>query len=178
MKIVPWKPIRDVIALQLWPEIVQSRRIAKSSAKETPATPVIILGGPFNSSPPSFEFQTGENRPSPSVARGQKNKSVVALPTLVSASSMSTPLTQSSVRRSRRRSNKEGYCTVRLANVPSKKRKASVVMIDEATGQTGLVPISVLQGWGINCGVAPSELTKDALMQAPNDQVANDDATA
>jgi len=91
---------------------------------------------------------------------------------------MSTPLIQSSVRCNRRRSNKEGYCTVRLANVPSKKRKASVVMIDEATGQTGLVPISVLQGWGINCGVAPSELTKDALMQAPNDQVANDDATA
>ena len=52
------------------------------------------------------------------------------------------------------------------------------MMIDEATGQAGPVPISVLQEWGINCGVAPSELTKDALMQAPNDQVANDDATA
>jgi len=102
----------------------------------------------------------------------------VALPTLVSASSMSTPLIQSSVRCNRRRSNKEGYCTVKLANVPSKKCKAFVVMIDEATIQDGPIPILVLQEWGINCGVAPSELTEDVLMQAPNDQVANDDATA
>ena len=63
LEIVPWKTIRDVIALQIWPEIVQSRCITKSSAKETPATPVIILSGPSDSSPPSFEFQTGRISP-------------------------------------------------------------------------------------------------------------------
>jgi hypothetical protein len=51
-------------------------------------------------------------------------------------------------------------------------------MIDEATGQTGPVPIAVLQGWGINCGVHPSDLTEDALLQAPNKQVANDSDAA
>jgi hypothetical protein len=47
-------------------------------------------------------------------------------------------------------------------------------MIDEATGEMGPVPIPILQGWGIDCGVDPSGLTVDALLQAPTEQM-NDD---
>lgn len=176
MEIVPWKPVLDVIALQLWPAIVQSRRQAKSSPSVAPSGPVILLGPP-----PQFEFQSEQIRPSPSVTWGEKSKTVnekktLALPTTISESSASTPLVQSSVRRSSRRTAKlDGFCPVRLSANPSKKRKIAVVQIDEATGEVGPVDISVLQGWGVNCGVAPSELTEDALLQAPTGQVPNED---
>lgn len=68
LEIVPWRPIRDVIALELLPTVLECRRVAKSLA-ETQATPVILLGGPSDSGPtgPSdsgpaqFEFQIGQN---------------------------------------------------------------------------------------------------------------------
>jgi hypothetical protein len=62
LEIVPWKPILDVIALQLWPLIVESRhqaRIAELTA------PVIVLGdvecqqSPTTSGLEDFEFQMG-----------------------------------------------------------------------------------------------------------------------
>jgi hypothetical protein len=57
---------------------------------------------------------------------------------------------------------------VRLEKNPSKKRKTcGIVLIDESTGEAGPIPIAILQGWGIDCGVAPAELSEDALMQAP-----------
>jgi hypothetical protein len=83
---------------------------------------------------------------------------------VVSASCSSTPLIQSSVRRSTRLGNKDGYCPVKLAADPSKKRRTCVVMIDEANGEMGPVPILILQGWGIDCGIDPSGLTVDALL--------------
>lgn len=50
-------------------------------------------------------------------------------------------------------------------------------MIDEETGQTGPVPLSILQEWGAKCSVAPGELTEDALLQALN-PIVEDDSTA
>ena len=41
MEIVPWKPILDVMALQLWPLILESRRQVRI---EENTTPVILLG--------------------------------------------------------------------------------------------------------------------------------------
>jgi predicted Fe-Mo cluster-binding NifX family protein len=46
-------------------------------------------------------------------------------------------------------------------------------MVDEATGQVSPIPIPVLQEWGVKCGVAPGELTEEALMEAPANQVPN-----
>jgi hypothetical protein len=179
LEIVPWKPVRDVIALQLLPAFIESRREAIISEKSAPTAPVIILGGPIDSSPLHFEFQMGQNQPSPSKAIVYKRRKLpakkrLALPTVVSTSCSSTPLIQSSVRRSTRLGNKEGYCSVKLAADPSKKRKTCAVMIDETTGETGPVPIPILQGWGIDCGVDPSDLTEEALLQAPAEQVNND----
>jgi hypothetical protein len=182
LEIVPWKPVRDVIALQLLPAFFESRREAIISEKSAPAAPVIILGGPSDSSPLPSEFQMGQNQPSPSKALAHKRgklpaKKRLALPIVVSATYSSTPLIQSSVRRSTRLGNKEGYCSVKLAADPSKKRKTCAVMIDETTGETGPVPISILQGWGIDCGVDPSDLTEEALLQVPAEQVNDDQST-
>ena len=74
LEIVPWKPVRDVLALQLWPAVIESRRMANASAKNVNAAPVIILGGPSDSNPSGFEFQMGDNRPSPPKTRGRKNR--------------------------------------------------------------------------------------------------------
>lgn len=77
---------------------------------------------------------------------------------------------ESSVRRSARlNDSKDGVHQVRLEGEPSKKRKTSaVVLIDEATGQARSIPMEILQSWGIDCGLAPEELSEDALMQAPD----------
>ena len=78
-------------------------------------------------------------------------------------------MVESSVRRSLRvNRGTDGFHEVRLEKNPSKKRKTcGVVLIDESTGEVGPVPIATLQGWGIDGGVAPAELSEDALMQAP-----------
>jgi len=44
MEIVPWKPVFDVLALQLWPAVVKSRREANARATVVPSGPVILLG--------------------------------------------------------------------------------------------------------------------------------------
>jgi hypothetical protein len=172
-EIVPWKPVLHVMALQLWPHIVEARK--RTVPKETTSVNVLILDegdqGPLPSGPSAFEFQTRENQPSPQSTRGKKKKQshvprVLSLPSVVSASS-STPLTERSVRRSTRLNSNDGFRQFRLDRDPSKKRKICAVQIDEATGQAGAIPISVLQGWGIDCGVAPCELTDEALMQTP-----------
>ena len=62
----------------------------------------------------------------------------------------------------------EGFCAIRLEREPAKKRKISIVQIDEKTGEAGPVPLAILQGWGINCGLAPSELTNEVPMQEPS----------
>ena len=70
-----------------------------------------------------------------------------------------------------------GFCAIRLESEPAKKRKFSIVQIDEKTGEAGPVPLTLLQGRGISCGLAPSELTNDVLMQEPSaSQVEVEDA--
>jgi len=83
----------------------------------------------------------------------------------------SIPLVEGSVRRSTRLNKTDGFCPVRLNREPTKKRKICVVQIDEKTGQARPLSIPILQGWGIDCGVAPSELSDEALMQSsfPNE---------
>jgi hypothetical protein len=87
-------------------------------------------------------------------------------------SNAAIPLVQSSVRRSARNNKADGFCAVMLDKEPSKKRKISVITIDDSTGEAGPVSISLLQSWGIDCGVAPEELSNEALMQTPSAETA------
>jgi hypothetical protein len=73
--------------------------------------------------------------------------------------------------------NKDGYRKFRLEKEPNKKRKTACIVIDVDTGEVGPIPMDILQGWGIECGVPPGELTPDALMSAPNPS-ANDESSA
>lgn len=70
------------------------------------------------------------------------------------------------VRRSPRL-NADGYSHAWLDREPTKKRKITALCISGSEVQHGLVPIATLQAWGVECGVAPSELTEEALMQTP-----------
>jgi hypothetical protein len=70
-----------------------------------------------------------------------------------------------SVRRSTRLNKSNGFCQVQLEREPARKKKISIVRIDEETGRHVLIPLAVLQGWGIYCGVPPRELTVDSLLQ-------------
>jgi hypothetical protein len=108
--------------------------------------------------------------PSPSNTRGYKRSSrrgkAITLPALATGSPCL--LVETSVRRSSRLNRNDGFCQVRLEREPTKKRKISVVKIDEHLGSLGPVPIEILHGWGIYCGVDPSDLSPEALMQTPS----------
>jgi hypothetical protein len=172
LEIVPWKPIPHVLALQLWPVIVESRRTAEAQSK---SAPVILLGdipraqqhSPEDSGPSVFEFQATQNQPSLVTQKKRRSdESSMALP--ITIGSFATPLVESSVRRSTRRGSiRDGFREVRVDKEPSKKRKGSIIMIDENTGSSGSVSIDILQGWGVRCGIPPAELSLDTLMQAP-----------
>jgi hypothetical protein len=176
LEIVPWKPVPAVIALQLWPAVVASRQTAKTRVL---APHVILLPDPRDvqgsgdPSPMEFEFQTEEMQPSPPSAAGRNKRgghrySMLSLP--AAPSNPTTPLVDSMVRRGTRMSSKkDGFQEVRLNGNPSKKRKTCpVLLIDEETGKAGPIPLQILQGWGVKCGIAPEELSDDALMQAPS----------
>lgn len=173
LEIVLWKPIPHVLALQLWSAILESRKAAEAQAK---TTSVILLDdiprpqqqSPDDSGPSDFEFQATQIEPSPVTQRKRRNCTItMALP--VSIGNISTPLVESAVRRSTRlNSATDGFHEVRIDKEPSKKRRGSIIMIDEKTGTSGPLPIDILQGWGINCGVPPEELSLEALMQAPS----------
>jgi hypothetical protein len=114
--------------------------------------------------------------------RGRKKKGSrmgsATLPNTVA--NPTTLLVDSCVRRSARLNKPDGFCAVRLEREPVKKRKISIIQIDDSTGKAGPVPLEVLQGWGINYGVDPSDLSIEALMQDPphNPIVNNADADA
>jgi hypothetical protein len=78
------------------------------------------------------------------------------------------PVGERSVRRCSRINKTAGFCPVRLEKEPTKKRKIGVVQINESTGKTGPISLALLQSWGIDCGVAPGELTLDKLLQTPS----------
>jgi hypothetical protein len=138
----------------------------------------------MHSGPDNFQIQAEQMRPSPAEPDSQKGKMVrlkrksMALPDVASVSDARTPLVERSVRRSSRLSiGNEGFCPVRIEKEPSKKTKNWLVRINEETGETGPVELAVLQGWGINCGVDPGDLTEDVLLQAPPTQVLNEEAS-
>ncbi|CAO2144855.1 unnamed protein product [Urochloa humidicola] len=132
-------------------------------------------------------------------------RKVVSLPTLVAGDNDAVPLVTSTVRRSPRlNKNADGYKHCQLGdatrkrkkgqgNVLSKKGKQTVV--DNTIGSTddlarpqalkdipvtqaeleGPIPMEMLRGWGIDCGVSPSEITDDLLLQGSPARVSNED---
>ena len=98
-------------------------------------------------------------------ADNNRPRNTISLPDRVSTAL--SPITEKSVRHSSRLNRNDGFYAVRLDREHTKKRKISVVKIDGRTGETGPVPLAVLQGWGIDYGIAPSELSNEALLQTP-----------
>jgi hypothetical protein len=65
MEVVPWKPVLDVLALQLWSFVLECRRAPRA---KNPANSVIILGGEEQSEqgpnafgPEGLEFQAQQS---------------------------------------------------------------------------------------------------------------------
>jgi hypothetical protein len=197
LEIVPWQPpCPHAIALEYWPIIVEARRravhtttqqlqvnqnvenesaIQSEDVNQSGSLTLNLVAtdgnqGPSFFSPATFEFQSNQIQHSPTSIRGRKKKTVrasnvVSLPLRIA--DPASPLVETSVRRCTRLKRTDGFCEVRLSKEPNKKQKICVIEIDEKTGKTGPVSLPVLQSWGLNCGVAPGELSEDALMQAP-----------
>ena len=105
-------------------------------------------------------------------------KRVVSLPTSTLALDSVTPLVTSSVRRSPRLNKLDGYQHCQYAprkinkkslGVSSSEQSNSIEYMPDLQGQDPVpIPLQVLQGWGIECGVTPEVITKEALLQDPN----------
>lgn len=185
LEIVPYTLVLDALALQVWPMVAAAlHNLHRQVTQETSPTLIIDEAGVVHASqngPFVFEFQAERAQPNPTVTKGRKASVVnqkrknMCLPEVISNSDARTPMTQKNVRRSLRRANVEGFHEVRIDKEPSKRCKNWLVQIDETTGQLGAVSVSVLQGWGLKCGMDPSDLTEDALMQAPSLEVPNDE---
>ena len=180
-ELVPWQPCIPALLLQLWPSVVtawKDKQLATACQEE-------LAEGPSASGPSQFEFHCSpaqisqEAQPGPATTRNKKKKTVrtgnVSLPGTIA--NPASPLAETSVRRSSRLNNPDGFRAIRLEREPAKKRMISIVQIDAETGKAGPVPLSVLRGWGIDCGVAPGELSIDKLLQEPSDIVPNADTT-
>lgn len=86
-----------------------------------------------------------------------------------------TPLVDTLVRRSSRLNPDavDGVQIVKIREPASKRRKKVVSAVDldkppkNAEEVADPVPLGVLHEWAAKCGVSPTELSKDALMQGP-----------
>jgi hypothetical protein len=165
MEIVPWKPTGEALTLQVFAATIEHQSTVNKNQQAS-----------RQSSTSTFEqdFELEAQAPQPSLItcvykrRPKPKSSTMSLPTIASIRSPATLVVDKMARRSTRLSaNKGGFREIRVDKEPSKRRKTLPVVIDEATGQAGPIPLFILQGWGVKCGVAPGELTEDALLQAP-----------
>jgi hypothetical protein len=143
--IVPIYPVMDAILIKLWAALFGDKLVSVQG--QAPATSGL---GP------------------------------VSFPTVVSRRPGSkTPLVDTLVHRSSRLNPEAvgGVQVVKIKEPTPKRRKKIVTVIDlenppktmaEADGQ---IPLDVLHEWATSCGVSPSELSEDALMEGHvNDQ--------
>ncbi|CAL5075059.1 unnamed protein product [Urochloa decumbens] len=128
--------------------------------------------------------------PSKAVDMEGADIATLSLPAKISEKNPHAIFEESSVRRSTRLSqNKDGYKHIQLEDHPRKKRKVwtevpltgkeamklldkTLVAGDDIPSQ---IPNDMLRAWGIECNVAPEELTDEALSRSANDSVPNDD---
>ena len=108
---------------------------------------------------------------------------VVSLPTETSAKSVAVPIVSSQVRCSSRANKYSGgFKNCQLPTSQRRKRKSvadaisSVAVPEGGVGDIvpGPIPVEVLQGWGIECGVHPSEVSDTSLLKKPCNSMSND----
>jgi len=179
LETVPWQPTPAAVALEVYAQVADHLQ----RQQQAPAEPRINSESqqPSHQSPaqfgPEFEAVTSLNEPTPTAAEEPPNRpreGNVRLPSVPSARNRSTPVTEAAVRRSPRL-RAENYTHVWLHRDTPKKRKIAAISISNSEGQAGPVPMATLRSWGLDCGVAPSELTDEALMQSASEYTASDD---
>jgi len=107
-------------------------------------------------------------------------KTVVSLPTVLSKNA-SAPLIATSVRISPRLSQPDGfqhiqYTPKKIRSVPrsaatsSSEPMTTIAAMPDLQGQdSGPIPMEMLQTWGVECGVPPEVISKDALTNTGNE---------
>lgn len=185
LDIVPWSPVFGSIALQVLAHHLQLReKCAKDAVNQVTTGQRSVedteysFGSSMLGSQGLFDMQEMEPHPRPNSAPEElpsQMGSFLALPTVISASDPRIPLVDRVVRRSPRLNRSleasEGAPHFRISYKPHKKHKTvkvEVLKIGEHEYRSTPIPIASLQSWGIACGLAPMELTDDALITAPS----------
>jgi len=167
LEIVPWQPVGSAVALHILADFINFRQRARrvqpevhtesqgSGSQEMISMGLASFGTEFDFENPTIQHSS--TKPSWS---GVSSSSTVHRP------HSRTPLVDSSVRRSPRiRGDQGGFKHVHLGK--RQRREVALLPIPNADGNANPIPTSMLRSWGINCGVPPSELTDEALMETP-----------
>jgi hypothetical protein len=181
LELVPWKPSADAIALKLYAAFIEHQEALGNLATVSMQQELQDHSLDSGVTPgPAFEFEKEISQPSPpaqpispkSPAQPISSKSpgtkrgTITLPTTIS--STSTPLVETTIRRSQRQKG-ANYTHAWLDRTPTKKHKITALQIDKETGRVGPVKTTTLRSWGLDCGVDPSDLSDEVLMQAPSE---------
>ncbi|CAN6199417.1 unnamed protein product [Urochloa humidicola] len=178
LAIVPYRPSLHAVLIEIWANAQLQHNMEADSAP--------VLAAEMTNS------AENDNLATVSTSEGHA-PTQITLPEDVSLDSDLTPLVTNSVRRGTRISQiKDGFKQVQhiqLEENPRKKRrvwrevkltpKEAALLLDKPPLPTddeypGEIPTETLKRWGLDCHVAPEEITDDAL----NLVVANDDTTA
>ncbi|CAN6359072.1 unnamed protein product [Urochloa humidicola] len=193
LAIVPFRPSLHAVLIKIWADSQEQKQNG-----ETHVDPRVTDDLADDHCFASASITTATLEPSEIQANlipssNQQCRQPIRLPTAISAQDDDTPLEVSAVRRSSRISAiKDGYKQVQhvqLEDNPRKKRrvwkevpltpKEAAKLLENPPQPTdeeipGEIPAETLKDWGIECNVAPEELTIEAL----NKEVANDHTTA
>lgn len=168
-EIILWSTCPDALALQAYAAMVDCQEsINKETGKQQEQQSSQYSG---ITSGLVFETEAGESRHSPtkgtSSSPSKPKKATISLPMTASKQYPSTPLVETDARRSQRQKKaKEGYKHTWLSKNPTKRQKITALEINEK-GEVGPVHTDTLRSWGLQCGIDPSDLTDEALMQVP-----------
>jgi hypothetical protein len=162
MEIVPWKPTGAALALQVFATSTEYHGLQSQEQQNSQQNATATFGQ-------GFEFEAQASQPSPAMKvykRRSRPSKTMGLPTVASVHNPDAPVVDESVRRSTRLKAAKAGFSYRLDKNPTKKHKITALQIN-IDGEACPVAIDTLQSWGVKCGVDPSELTEEALMQVP-----------
>ncbi|CAO2150252.1 unnamed protein product [Urochloa humidicola] len=196
LAIIPYQPSLHAVLIQIWANSMSQEDSNGMSGSALMRQKSSVSQDPSlradDAQADNTAVQHQEINPIVQVEASQDQR-VLGLPSVVSMDTVVTPLVTSSVRRSSRLSElRDGFKQakhIQLEENPRKKRrvwrevpispKEAALLLEKPPLPTddeilGEIPTEILKGWGLDCNVAPEELTVEALNKADrNDDEAN-----
>lgn len=163
MAIIPWKPTAHALAIKLYAAFVDRQKSMVQESESAQAQQKQSSQEPDISTSPTFDFETTDLSPTENQEPVRPKRAAMSLPATTSIQSPSTPLVETTARRSLRqkkgkmgfKGTKDGIPHTWLEKNPTKRQKVTAVQFNSETGKVGPIQTDILRSWGLECGVDP-----------------------